>query len=267
MRASQATVLDSVVPAAGDLLLMLGACGDASRFAGNGVSLAVLLVDAAPILRPDWLTASERDLQDVWRRSTLPHVSLALSATGSSLRQVGWRGPVHEIAGAPVGPDAAPPLPSRRFVLAAGPIGAAGQTRHLLLAWRRLMDAVPDRPDLVIAGDVGLLADDGLAQIRNSEGLGGKVVLVPFPSASLRAALLRECVFCIAMEAAGGWGRVALDAAAAGKPCLSARETPENAAQLSLEIARWLACSPPPGARSSRTWGDVAGDVLAVVSA
>lgn len=263
-----ATVVeDEVHPAPDELLLMLGLCGDASRFATQGVRLAVLLVDAAPILRPHWLTKSQRDAQNLWRSSTLPLVSVALSACGSGLAQAGWKGEIQAIAGASVVLPSAVPLSLPRFLLAAGPIGAMGQTRQLLLAWRRLMDTTPDLPTLVIAGEIGPLADDVLAQLRQSDGMGGSVILIRSPSAPLYGALLRDCLFCLAMEAPGGWGRVGLDAAEAGKLCLWTRDAPENAARLALDIGAWLASPPPPEAPNGRTWHDVARDVVSAVSA
>ncbi len=261
-----AVMADTARPGSGDVVLMMGASGDASRFAADGVRLALLLVDATPFLRRDWLTPRERIEADLWFRATQPHVGVVISATGAP---AGWDTEVTGIAGASVAgsPSPAAPMPHRRFVLAAGPIGAAGQTRHLLLAWRRLMETVSGLPDLVIAGAAGALADDVLAQIRNSDGLGGKIVLVQSPSPAFEAALLRDCVFCIAMAAPGGWGRIALNAAVAGKACLSATPHPENAARLAADIAAYLASPPPPAVPVMRDWDDVARDVLRAISA
>lgn len=263
--ASDTAISDMAVPSGDDVLLMLGASGDASRFACSRVRLALLLVDATPFLRPDWLTRSQRSDVDVWLRTTLPHVSVALSGAGP----LGWDRPMTSVAGAPVllHGTTLPPAPLRPFVLAAGQIGAVGQTRHLLLAWRRLMDTTENLPDLVIAGDVGPLADDVLAQLRHSEGLGGKVILVSSPSVEFTSRLMRDCLFCVAMEAPGGWGRIVLDAAASGKPCLAAGLHPENAAKLAMDIGAFLAHQPLAADPILRGWDDVAREVLRSVSA
>jgi hypothetical protein len=268
--APETEISDTAVPRGDDVLLMLGTSGDASRFADAGVRLAVLLVDAAPILRPDWLARSQQADFDRWLRTTLPHVSVALSVAGPVL---GRDVPMTTIAGAPIllrGPtllSVPPSASSRPFVLAAGPIGAAGQTRHLLLAWRRLMDMTADLPDLVIAGEIGPLADDVLAQLRHSDGLGGKVILVRSPSVEFTSMLMRDCLFCIAMEAPGGWGRTALDAADGGKPCLEAGLHAENAARLASDISQFLVHPPTVSEHVPRSWDDVARDVLLMVSA
>jgi hypothetical protein len=169
--------------------------------------------------------------------------------------------------------DAPAPLAPRRFVLAAGPIGVAGATGQLLLAWRRLMEtmAEDDVPELVLAGPVGTLADDALAQVRNSAGLGGKVVVVPFPSAELLAGLVRDCLFCIAPDATG-WGRATWEAMGIGRPCLSASGLegavefdPQNAAALAELVRAWLVELPLGATAAPRGWDELARDVAGAV--
>ena len=270
-------VPDTVVPGSHDLLLMLGMSGDVSRFAKSGTRLAVLLVDATPALRPDWLDASARVAFDAWRCRTAPLLSTALAAGPVGVMALEGMGVTGVVQMAPSGASApAMPLPPCHFVLAAGPIGVAGATSRLLLAWRRLMETKgnADVPLLVLAGPVGPLADDALAQLRNSSGLGGKVLAVPFPSASLLSALLRDCLFCIAPDVTAGWNRVETEARAIGKACVSASGRDgglgfdaENPAALVDLVGAWLAAPPVAEAVVVRDWDEVARDVAQAVFA
>lgn len=270
-------VSDAVTPGAGDVLLMLGISGDASRFAKAGVRLAVYLVDGLAALRPEWLDVGARDAVAAWRRATSPGLSVAIASNptcADALARMGVGVPVQTIRGAAVAADDAPRGVDQRFVLVAGPIGVAGATRHLLLAWRRLIEtmAADEAPNLVLAGSVGPLAGDVLAQLHNSFGLGGKVRLAPFPSAALHAALLRDCLFCIAPDLTGG-GLVTLEAQAMGVACLSASGLdgsvaidPENAAALAGGVRVWLGAPPVVPAAPHRGWDAVADDVMRAIS-
>ena len=272
-------VSDAVMPRAGDVLLMLGMSGDASRFAGAGVRLVLFLLDGLAALRPEWLDRDTGVAVAAWRSTTAPFLSVAIAASpacADALARFGVGVAVQMVRGAAVAGDDVPRGVRQNFVVAAGPVGVAGATRHLLLAWRRLMETMSanEVPDLVLTGSVGPMADDVLAQLHLSAGLGGKVLLAPFPSAALHAALLRDCLFCIAPDITGG-GFVTLEARAMGVACLSAsgldgslKIDPENAAAVAEAVRAWLTA--PPAVASvvaARSWDDVAGDVLRMISA
>lgn len=272
------TVSDTASPAPHDVLLMLGLGGDASRFAENGTRLAVLLVDATPVLCPDWMDQGARDSLAAWRSGTMPLLSAAMAMRPghvAALERMGVAA-VKIVPTGIAGETNASRLAPRRFVLAAGPIGVAGATANLILAWRRLMETMPadSVPELVLAGALGPGAHDALAQLRNSAGLGGKILPVLFPSRALLSALLRDCLFCIAPDVTCGWSRAAAEAGLAGRPCLAAAGTnkglafdPENAAALADLVRAWLEAPPRPAAAPESSWGELARVVARAVMA
>jgi hypothetical protein len=155
-----------------------------------------------------------------------------------------------------------PALPPAGFVLADGEIGEPGHTRHLLLAWRELLDsAAPGSvPPLVLAGHVGALATDVLAQLANSDGLGGHVTLIADPNPGERTELRRGSRFVIAPEPYPAWDRARLEARFAGCPCLSATA---SARALADAVRAWIATPPPAPSPLRRSWDDVAAELLA----
>jgi hypothetical protein len=270
-------VPDAVTPASGDVLLMLGPYGDASRFLERGVRLVALLAETVPLVRPDWLDAYLRDAVAHWRRSTLPVLSGAIAVGSRDAMALGTAALPTIIPAAATYVETSGPLAGAsmgRFILATAPIGVAGSTRQLLLAWRRLEQQVPRErlPKLVLAGEPGPLAEDVMLQISNSLGMGGQVIVVPSPTPTLRSALMRECLFCVAPAPGGGWGRADLDAAAVGKACLSEIAVEEgwvtdtlNAAALAGRIRDQLEGGEVVAVPAVRGWDDVARDVAAAV--
>ncbi len=253
----QPRVVDTALPSAGDTLLLLLPFGDLSRFHAAGVRLALLSADPRPAERPDWLNAQELHAADLWRVMTAPKLTANLG-----LRDIG--------AAACLAPKAQRPLPAPGFVLADGAIGLPGKTAELLLAWRSLLDDGGALPLLVLAGPVGDLAVDVLAQLRNSDHFGSSVILWPNPTEGDRAALRAACAFTLALEPQSAWGRATLDSLAAGVPCLSAFSAagaqpidPDNATGLARTLRSWIETPPARPAAPTRSWHDVAADVLA----
>ena len=177
------------------------------------------------------------------------------------------------------GPPARGTEGARPFILAAGEIGEAGQTRHLLLAWRVLLDEMPEGqvPILVLAGPLGALVGDLLEQLRNSRLLDGHVNLVVHPRAEEIARLTRLCLFSLAVGWQG-WGRATWDSLGAGVPCLSTSPdvapglgaehvAPGDARGLAAAVRRWIEAPPPDCVPPQRGWDAVAGDVIAALPA
>jgi hypothetical protein len=260
---------------------MLGTYGDASRLRDCGAKLVALFAEMVPLLRPEWLDPAARDAVARWRSCTLPVLSdaIALGSRDAALLAMAGVGSVRTVipAAATVVEPAQGALPravAGRFVLAVAPIGVAGATRQLLLAWRRLeqMVALESMPKLVLAGEIGALADDVMMQLSNSLGMGGQVIVVPSPTAALRSALMRDCLFCVAPAPGGGWGRADLDAAFFGKVCLSETAAEGamaidtlNAALLAGRMRDVLAGPDAAAGLPMRGWDDVARDVAAAV--
>jgi hypothetical protein len=164
-------------------------------------------------------------------------------------------------------------LPDPGFVLADGVIGRSGDTQLLLLAWRRLLDGWHgSAPRLVIAGQIGPLADDVLTQLYNSCGFEGTVTLFGNPTEAERAGLRAACCFTLALEPHSVWGRATLDSLQAGVACLSVFSAPGatplepgNATAMAAALHTWLTDAPPPPAPPARGWDDVARDVIAAL--
>lgn len=278
--------VDRVSPKAGDDLLMLCPSGDAARFAEAGVRLVFLAVEAAALTRTDWLFPAEAAEAAVWLRLTLPHVSAVIAfgaATAQAVIRAGCLPEPALVAAAGTIGFAGPPARgadgARPFILAAGEIGEAGQTRHLLSAWRILLDEMPAGavPVLVLAGPLGALVGDLLEQLRNSRLLDGHVNLVVDPRAEDIARLTRLCLFSLAIGWQG-WGRATLDSLGAGVPCLSAfadvgaahgaeRVLAGDARGLAAAVRRWISTPPPDCVPPARDWGAVADDVIAALPA
>jgi hypothetical protein len=249
-------LIDTALPSPGDTLVALLPFGDLSRFQAQGVRVALLCADLRPTARPDWLTPSEAQEADAWHIGTAPGLAISVQ-----LQDIG-------AAGCTVLPSQRP-VPEAGFILADGVIGVPGKTAELLLAWRQLLDEHVALPHLVLAGSVGDLAADVLAQLRNSDGFGGSVILWPNPTEGDRSALRDASAFTLALEPHSAWGRATLDSLAAGRPCLSAFATkgarsidPDDVTDLAAAVRDWLRHAPAKPSASPRSWDDVSRDVV-----
>lgn len=270
---------DQIRPIAGDAYVMVTLAGDAGRFAQDGARLVMLASNLTVLARPEWREQIEIDLAAEWLERTSPQLSLAVvhSPEAAAVAQkAGIRGPQMLAAAA----DAANPWPGpahpRPFIFASGEISEAGQTRQLLLVWRRLMETLPEGllPDLVIAGPVGPQSQDVLTQLHNSRLLDGRARVILFPTPGQVAMFARDCVFAIAMAAPTGWGRGTLNAQVAGASCLSAYQTygsvpfdPTNAASVAARVRAWLVDPPVKPPVMARHWDAVVRDLLQLLQA
>jgi hypothetical protein len=265
---------DIAAPAAGDLLLMLLPSGDAGRFAAQGVRLVLVAADPTALIRPDWVEPDAAKAAAIWLSRTAPHIStvIAWSAEAAdALRRCGLPAPIVLAAAASIADDA----DDAGYVIAAGEISEAGHTRHLLLTWRKLLDEMPPDtlPPLLLAGPIGPLSDDVIAQLRNSRLFDGAVRVAANPTSPEFSSLLAASRFVIAAEA-GGWGRATWDGLAAGRACLSTFAapgatdiTPSNVSALADSIRQWIESPPPPPEpMAPRGWSDVAADLLKVLA-
>ena len=87
----------------------------------------------------------------------------------------------------------------------------------------QLLEALPDRARLVIAGD----GDDRprLEEKARSLGLGERVFFTGFVSEATLARLYERCAAFVMPSRGEGFGLVYLEAMRAGKPCVAARES------------------------------------------
>jgi hypothetical protein len=214
-----------------------------------------------------------------WLEHTAPVTRLCIvhsQAGADALSHAGVKGANVIGSAADAGQPLADKIHPRPFIFASGEIGEAGQTRNLLLVWRRLLEGMPLGmvPDLVIAGPIGAQSGDTLTQLANSHLLQGRARVILYPSPAQIGALARDCVFAVAMAAPTGWGRGTHNAQLFGAPCLSAFLSygavpfdPTNAAGITARIRAWLvdpAVKPPMMARG---WDEVARDLLRLLPA
>lgn len=270
---------DQARPSAGDIFVMVTLAGDAGRFAEDGVRLVAIAANVTVLSRPDWREQAEIDLATEWLAQTAPHLSLAVvhSPEAAKVAQAaGIRAPRILAAAADAGDPLSEAAHPRPFIFASGEISEAGQTRQLLLVWRRLMETMPQGmlPELVIAGPVGPQSQDVLSQLHNSRLLDGRARVILFPTPRQVAMFARDCVFAIAMAAPTGWGRGTLNAQVAGASCLSAYQSygsvpfdPTNAASVAARVRAWLVDPPVKPPVMTRHWDGVARDLLQLLAA
>jgi hypothetical protein len=222
----------------GDILVLLSAAGDASRFAAQGVRLIECAIAPAP-------PASAA----VWRSTTAPLIEQSLT------QRVAGAATTHPVPR--VNPD---------LILCLDEIGLHGHTDQLLHAWRRLMETrgAAGLPVLVLAGPMGLGAQDCLTQITNSDGLGGHIRLAPHVSPVERAALLARAWFNISLGDHSAWSRARSDCEGAGVAVLCGVDG--QVADLADAVSAWLDNPPPFPPCAARSWDNVAGDVMSALA-
>ena len=131
-----------------------------------------------------------------------------------------------ELVAAPPDPPRRP-APSGRFVLNTATIGARGNQALLFRVWRRLVEEMPAGPVpmLVLAGDVGDMAEDLLQQLRNTGFHDGHVLVFEAPDDAELAMLLGRCDFVVHASIDGALA-AASRARAFGKICVRAATSP-----------------------------------------
>ncbi len=265
------------MPQAEDVFIMLALSGDAARVAACGARMVLLATNVTVLARPDWRELRDVEAAQLWLERTAPVTKIRIAhaqAAADALQAAGVDGTMVIGSAADASTPLEGPAHPRPFIFASGEIGEAGQTRNLLLVWRRLLETMPIGmvPDLVIAGPIGAQAGDTLEQLANSHLLNGRARVILFPSPAQIAALARDCVFAVAMAAATGWGRGTHNAQLFGAPCLSAFASygavpfdPTNAAGIAARIRAWLVDPPVKPPMMMRGWDEVVRDLLRVI--
>jgi glycosyltransferase involved in cell wall biosynthesis len=115
----------------------------------------------------------------------------------------------------------------QRYVLFVSTIEIRKNHRLLVRVWRRLLerhgaDAVPV---LIFAGQVGWMVDDLLADLAASDGLGGKIVLMPGLSETELRQAYRSCLFTVFPSFCEGWGLPVAESLVHGKFCVASNRT------------------------------------------
>lgn len=209
----------------------------------RGVRFALLLYDIIPVRRPEFVDTFHARSFRAWLDGILPECDELFAISRSAAAEVedharraglALRGPVRPIpigtgfGGAPVAVprDTGLPAPGS-YVLFVSTLEA--RKNHLLLfrVWRRLLDTMPadEVPTLVFAGRVGWMVDDLMQQLRNTNFLDGRIVLVDQAGDAELAALYRGCLFTVFPSFYEGWGLPVSESLGFGKPCIVSNAT------------------------------------------
>jgi glycosyltransferase involved in cell wall biosynthesis len=239
--------------AAGDVLLIPGAAFVHADYPAliartqreYGVRVALLLYDIIPVRRPEFVDRVHAETFRRWLDGMLPlcdHLfaisrSAAEEAEDHARREgLVLRDRVHpipigsgfstDLAAAPAAASASLPAPGS-YVLFVSTIEARKNHGLLLRVWRRLLDELSrDRvPTLVFAGRVGWMVDDLMQQLRNTNFLDGKILLVANANDAELTALYRGCLFTVFPSLYEGWGLPVTESLAFGKPCVISNAT------------------------------------------
>jgi glycosyltransferase involved in cell wall biosynthesis len=245
----------------GDWLVVLGSPWSAPEYAArisnfcelHGVRFALLVYDIIPIRRPEWVDRGLRASFHDWFHAVVPLADTVMAISHATAEDVeryeretsfGLRGRAHPVPlgtgfGCPAPPMRTRRLPPRRtFALIVSTIEA--RKNHLLLfrIWRELTELMPmDKiPKLVFAGRVGWLVQDLMQQLKNTENLNGKIVLIDSPSDAELTALYEDCMFTLYPSFYEGWGLPVSESHAFGAPCISSNRTslPEAGGDLAM---------------------------------
>jgi glycosyltransferase involved in cell wall biosynthesis len=244
-------------PRPGDVLFVPGAAWYHPDYARmlrkareRGVRVAVLVHDIIPLRRPEWCGPQHVEAFRTWIESILPLCDTIFSNSRATaeevlgyarLRDLTLRDTVHPI---PIGTGFAPsrtvnelppvktpvfpslPAPGS-YVLFVSTIEARKNHALLVRVWHLLLNQMPAEkvPTLVFAGRVGWLVEDLMQQLRNTNFLNGKIVLVEHPNDDELAALYRGCRFTLYPSLYEGWGLPVTESLAFGKPCVISNRT------------------------------------------
>jgi glycosyltransferase involved in cell wall biosynthesis len=238
----------------GDVVLVLGAMwfhpGHAELIQAachaKGLRFAVLVYDIIPLRRPEWCERGLVRIFGEWFGSVIGLADHILSISHSSAKEIEDYARQHGIAlrdtvrVLPIGtgfekaavPNSAPaharPLPEAgTYTLIVSTLEI--RKNHVLLfrVWRRLLDELPREqvPTLVFAGRVGWMVADLMQQLRNSDFLGGKIVLVEDPSDAELERLYQGCLFTLFPSFHEGWGLPVTESLSFGRPCIISNAT------------------------------------------
>ena len=229
----------------GDTLLVAGAAwfhaGYAAMLAAAreaGATVALIVYDLIPLRRPEWCEPGHRRAFEAWIASVLPQAdrTFAISrfTAADVSRYAAERGIPMPYAPAvlPIGTGlAVPPLrtprlpPAQSYVLFVSTIEIRKNHVLLLRVWRRLIERGAAPPLLVFAGRIGWLADDLMAQLRNSDSLDGHVRVIEDASDGELASLYDGCLFTVFPSLFEGWGLPVTESLAFARPCLTSSTT------------------------------------------
>lgn len=230
----------------GDVLLLAGAGWSdpdhvtqvARARRQHGLTVALLVYDIIPALRPEWFDPQQSSRFRNWFDGMLAISDRMLAISAATARDVAaYRAqagltamPVHSVRlgdGLPVAANAVTSDIDRPYVLFVSTLEIRKNHALLFDVWRRLLlDLEPELvPALVFAGRRGGLTGDLMRQLDASDNLDGHVILRPNATDAEMAALYRGCRFTLFPSLYEGWGLPVAESLAFGRPCLASSES------------------------------------------
>ena len=194
----------------------------------------------------------------------------------------------HEFLGEPRLTDLSASSPGRShseqsFVLCVGTIEVRKNGFNLLLAWKKVMQALGDKtPKLVFAGKIGWHLESFQELLASDQSLRSAIEIVTKPTDEQLSQLYRDCLFTVFPSQYEGWGLPIGESLWFGKACIASGSTsmpevggdlvsyvdPHDVDQLAQKILELLLNRDKIAAwenkiRSSalRSWSDVSRDI------
>ncbi len=118
-------------------------------------------------------------------------------------------------------------MPRGPFVLFVSTIEIRKNHIVLLRVWKKLLTKYGSEkvPPLVFVGRVGWMVEDLMAQLRHSENLKGKIILLNKVSDTLLNALYAKCLFTLYPSLYEGWGLPVAESLHHGAFCIASSAT------------------------------------------
>lgn len=246
------TVLDAaspVLPRAGDLFLATGAFWAVQGVVRHvwllkdaGLTIGLFVHDILPISRPEYFDADAGrplvkpvvELLDVadfivtssrYNRAALLAYRKArgLSPVPIDVVPLGHGMPPSSIDAFEYSDEMASLLKSE-FVLCVGTIEPRKNPAYLFNIWKLMVERGDDKiPTLVFAGRKGWLIGDFLGQLKATNNLNGKIVVLHDLSDQVLETLYRKCLLTMFPSFDEGWGLPVGESLAHGKVCLASK--------------------------------------------
>jgi len=233
----------------GDMIVSVGAgwgipgymrhIADAKR--RYGIKFSILVHDVIPIKHPSFVEPHHAVEYGNWLQAAIPVADIVFanseysrSALIELAAEAGWQLPSVEvmIPGSDLGDqpttgDLTTTSFPARYVLFVSTIEIRKNHRLLVRVWKRLMErhGTDLIPSLVFVGQIGWLVDSLLAELKASDYLNGKIILLrDLPDAELQKAY-RCCLFTVFPSLFEGWGLPIAESLAHGKFCVASDRT------------------------------------------
>ncbi|UFN49624.1 glycosyltransferase family 4 protein [Roseomonas sp. OT10] len=243
-----------LTPKAGQTFLILGAfwglrqvIENGRRLKGEGLRVGVYIYDLIPITHPefcDWalafhfgmalgdallafdfiLTISEHvavEVRSLLGRAGLSHIPVEAVTLAHVLKPVKARRRGRADAALDRWTPGIAALKNVPYVLTVSTIEARKNHAYLFRAWREMLAAGEQVPDLVFVGRPGWRVDDLMAQLRDTGHLDGRLHILHDLTDDELGTLYRNCLFTAFPSFVEGWGLPVGESLAYGAPCVA----------------------------------------------